>query len=267
MGVALSGSPYEWFPSGCALSVQSWWPSDQDRHGVYPLHFQHTSWAGRPDDRTIPYSLMHFLRPILLCCLGPCISVLFAHELCICMCELVQSHFTDPPQTPTPTVCKPSVTPCPPLRLLRDRIPSPTHGLAVEIVDRDGPESRSPLHPRFVSYHHLLGFFPRFPLLWRGPFPTVAAHRDPSEILSGLEAPLNQPVQAADARSHHPLSSIRGRSLGIRMPGGELLLLYWVAHLWWGGQGAGLSILVLLWSVRADLKGHSDESSRRAGLG
>ena len=102
-------------------------------------------------------------------------------------------------------------------------------------------------HPRFVSYHHLLGFFPRSPLLWRGLFPTVAAHCDPSEILSGLEAPLNHPVRAADARSHHPLS-IQGRSLGIGMPGGEFLLLYWVAHLWWGGQGAGLSILVLLWS-------------------
>jgi len=44
------------------------------------------------------------------------------------------------------------------------------------------------------------------------------------------------------------LSSIRGCSLGIGMPGGELLLLYWVAHLWWGGQGTVLSILVLLWS-------------------
>jgi len=44
------------------------------------------------------------------------------------------------------------------------------------------------------------------------------------------------------------LSSIRGRSLGIGMPGGELLLLYWVAHLWWGGQGTGLGNLVLLWS-------------------
>jgi len=44
------------------------------------------------------------------------------------------------------------------------------------------------------------------------------------------------------------LSSIRGRSLGIGMPGGELLLLYWVAHLWWGGQGMGLGILILLWS-------------------
>jgi len=32
------------------------------------------------------------------------------------------------------------------------------------------------------------------------------------------------------------------------MPGGEFLLLYWVAHLWWGGQGTGLSNLVLLWS-------------------
>ena len=32
------------------------------------------------------------------------------------------------------------------------------------------------------------------------------------------------------------------------MPGGEFLL-YWVAHhCWWGGQGVGLGILVLLWS-------------------
>jgi len=30
------------------------------------------------------------------------------------------------------------------------------------------------------------------------------------------------------------------------MPGGEFLLLYWVAHhCWWGGQGVGLGILVL----------------------
>jgi len=54
-------------------------------------------------------------------------------------------------------------------------------------------------HPRFVLYHHLLGLFPRSPLHWGGPSPTIAAHRDPSEILSGLEAPLNQPVWAADA--------------------------------------------------------------------
>ena len=64
-------------------------------------------------------------------------------------------------------------------------------------------------HPRFVSYHHLLGFFPRSPLLWGGLSPTVAAHGDPSEILSGLKAPLNQPVWAVDARSHHPLVNTR----------------------------------------------------------
>jgi len=74
-------------------------------------------------------------------------------------------------------------------------------------------------HPRFVSYHHLLGFFPHSPLLWRGPFPTVATHRNPSEILSGLEAPLNQPVWAADARSHHPLVNTRPLS--------------WNQNAWW----------------------------------
>jgi len=79
--------------------------------------------------------------------------------------------------------------------------------------------SPSLLHLRFVSYHHLLGFFPRSPLLWRGPFPTVTTHRDPSEILSGLEAPLNQPVGAADARSHHPLVNTRPLS--------------WNRNAWW----------------------------------
>ena len=76
-----------------------------------------------------------------------------------------------------------------------------------------------PAHPRFVSYHHLLGFFPHSPLLWRGPSPTVAAHRDPLEILSGLKAPLNQPVRAADARSHHPLVNTRPLS--------------WNRNAWW----------------------------------
>ena len=58
-------------------------------------------------------------------------------------------------------------------------------------------------HPRFDLYHHLLGFFPRSPLPWGGLSPSIAAHRDSSEVPSGLEAPPNQTVRAADARSHH----------------------------------------------------------------
>jgi len=48
-------------------------------------------------------------------------------------------------------------------------------------------------HPCFVHYHHLLGVFPRSPLPGGGSSLSIAAHRDPSEVPSGLEAPPSQP--------------------------------------------------------------------------